>query len=528
MSLPPADLKYWAFSEEAPWQLSPGSIEWLNDIDILRKETKAEIPRLLSRSHLPPVGRFLKVSYELGKALSGWYLLDKKNGGVNSREGLSKRLRIAFANLGPTYIKLGQILSSGKGIFPEEVVSQFSLLRDKVPPESFSDVKETIERDLAAPLDAIFKSFDKNPVAAASIAQVHEATLISGEEVVVKVQRPNIGTLVRQDLSAMSFIAPSLVGRIPVAALANPPALVELFADTIVEELDFRLEAENMLDIARILAENELRAMIVPRPHPKLVTRRVLVMQKLDGFFWDDVEGMIQAGIDTAQVLRAGLISFFEGAMLYGVFHGDLHGGNLFVQPTGRVALLDFGITGRLNEEKRLAFMKLLIGASTSDIKSQIEAFKELGALPADVKVETVIKDLNLDAPPVDPTTMSADEIINEMQRIAKALLGYGAKLPKELMLFVKNMLFMDNAIANLAPDINLLEEFSTIAQYFAERHGEKIAKDIGIDPREVPIDLTDVKASFGLTPEVEKLSYRDIQKRREEIRRKFEKKALS
>ena len=148
----------------------------------------------------------------------------------------------------------------------------------------------------------------------------------------------------------MSWIAPVLVGRIPVAALANPPALVELFAETIVEELDFRLEAREHAGHRPHPGRDRQRAMVVPRPHPDLVTRRVLVMEQLDGFGFDDVAGMHAAGIDTAAVVRAGMVAFLEGAMLYGVFHGDLHGGNLLVLPDGRVALLDHGITGRLDE----------------------------------------------------------------------------------------------------------------------------------------------------------------------------------
>src|SRR5207244_4380472 len=206
--------------------------------------------------------------------------------------------------------------------------------------------------------------------------------LLTGEHVVVKVQRPSVERLVRRDLAAMAWVAPLLVGRIPVSALANPPALVELFAETIVEELDFRLEAENMLDIAAVLARTDQRSLLVPRPHPTLVTRRVLVMERLDGFTFDDVDGMRAAGVDTSAVVRAGLVAFLEGAMLFGVFHGDLHGGNLFVRPDGRVALLDYGITGRLDENQRLAFLRLIMGAITNDARGQILAFRDLGALP--------------------------------------------------------------------------------------------------------------------------------------------------
>ena len=159
--------------------------------------------------------------------------------------------------------------------------------------------------------------------------------------------------------------------------------MIELFAETIVEELDFRLEAQNMLDIARVLAETEQRATIVPRPHPTLVTRRVLVMERLDGIPWDDVASMHAAGVDTEAVLHAGLVSFMEGAMLYGVFHGDLHGGNLMVQPDGRTVLMDFGITGRLDETKRLAFLMLLMGATSGDTMSQLGALARPRRVPA-------------------------------------------------------------------------------------------------------------------------------------------------
>ena len=157
-----------------------------------------------------------------------------------SRSDISRRLRLAAERLGPTYIKLGQIISSGEGLFPPELVDEFKKCRDQVPAETFDDVRRTVEEDLGSRLEDVFESFERTPLAAASIAQVHSARLRTGEDVVVKVQRPSVDRLVRHDLRVMAWLAPHLVGRIPVAALANPPALVELFAETIVEELDFR------------------------------------------------------------------------------------------------------------------------------------------------------------------------------------------------------------------------------------------------------------------------------------------------
>ena len=525
----PADLAIGAFTDEGPWTVEPEAMSWRRGIDRLRDRTRAEVPRLVRRRRLPPGRRVVTVGTHLGRALGGWYLLDRRKGQSPSRRGVSRRLRQAFVELGPTYIKLGQIISSGEGIFPEELVSEFKQLRDRVPAEPFSVVRRIVEEDLGRPLEAVFSSFTTTPIAAASIAQVHAATLHAdvspggGREVVVKVQRPTVASLVRRDLAAMSWIAPSLVGRIPVTALANPPALVDLFAETIVEELDFRLEAQNMLDIGRILAETEQRALVVPRPHPDLVTRRVLVMERLDGFSFDDVAGMRAAGIDTSAVVRAGMVAFLEGSMLFGVFHGDLHGGNLFVRPDGRVALLDYGITGRLDEPRRLAFLRLVMGATANDVRGQIGALRDMGALPPDVDVDAVIRDLNLEGPVKDPTQMSAEELTAEIRELTKSLLAYGARLPKELMLFIKDMLFLDNALATLAPEVNIFDEIGHVATYFATRHGERIAHDVGIDPRGVPLDLSGVKASFGLTADADSLTYAELQKRRDVIRRRME-----
>jgi ubiquinone biosynthesis protein len=517
------DLAFGSFSERGPWVVDPEHLVWRGGIEALRRRTREEVPELLRRRRLPPGARVLAVGGRLGWAVAAWYALDRGRGRERSRAGLSRRLRLAFETLGPTYIKLGQILSSGQGIFPEELVSEFRLCRDQVPAEPFSAVKAIIEADLGQPLSAVFSHIEEVPVAAASIAQVHPARLVSGEEVVVKVQRPQVASLVRHDLAAMSWIAPALVGRIPVTALANPPALVELFAETIVEELDFRLEAQNMLDLARVLSETGTRTTVVPRPHPRLVTRRVLVMERLDGFAWDDVAGMRAAGIDTTSVLRDGMVAFLEGAMLHGVFHGDLHGGNLFVQPDGRVALLDFGITGRLEDPQRLAFLRLVMGGTVNDLELQVSALRDLGALPPDTDIRAVIRDLDLEGPVQDPTKMTAEELTAQIRELAKALLSYGARMPKELILFVKNMLFLDAAIANLAPDLDLFAEVMRLAEYFATRYGDRIARDIGIDPRQSTVDLDGLRASMGLPPGVEGITYRELQERRELIRRRME-----
>ena len=521
----PADTNWANFTEDAPWVIDPDGLAWDRVAVVLRGKARAEVPALIKSRRLPPVGRLVVVVSRFAWALLPWFAR-KRTGRYStpeeSRADLSLRLRRAIEALGATYIKLAQIISSGEGLFPSELVDEFKKCRDQVPAESWDDVQLTVEQDLGARIDQVFAEFDRRALAAASIAQVHRAVLQTGEEVVVKVQRPTVASLVRKDLRVMAWLAPFLIGRIKVAALANPPALVELFAETIVEELDFRMEAANMVDVARMLHELDQRGYVVPRPHPSLVTKRVLVMQRLSGFNFDDVQGMHAAGIDTEAVIKTGMIAFMEGALIHGVFHGDLHGGNLFVLHDARTALLDFGIVGRLSDRRRLAFMRLMLGATTNDLRGQVQALCDLGALPVDTDIDAVIRDLGLDQPTVDPTGLSGEELVNEVQRIVRALLAYGAKLPKELMLYVKNMVFLDGAIARLAPDLDIIAELTNISLVFMQRHGAAIARDLGVNPDEIKVDMGSLKQGLGVDESVNSMTYRELQARREVINRRM------
>ncbi len=520
-----SDLTWGSFTEHGPWTLDRDHIRWIHLPPTLRRDAHAEVPKLTGHRRLPPGSRVIGVVARLGAAVGPW-MVKKRRGrfpdAESSRADISHRLRVAAEALGPTYIKLGQIISAGEGLFPAELVAEFKKCRDQVAAEPFEEVRLTVEQDHGARLEDVFSHFEETPLAAASIAQVHAATLRTGEQVVVKVQRTTVASLVRKDLKVMAWLAPFLVGRIPVAALANPPALVDLLAETIIKELDIRMEAANMLDVATMLHDLDQDRYVVPRPHPTLVTKRVLVMERVYGFNFDDVVGMQDAGIDTEDVVRTAMVAFMEGAMVEGIFHGDLHGGNLFVLADGRTALLDYGIVGRLTGARRNAFLRLMLGATTNDVRTQMAALRDLGALPLDTDLDAVIRDLRLDEEVIDPTTLTGEEMVQEVQRIVKAMLGYGAKLPKELMLYVKNMVFLDGAIARLAPDLDLLAEVANISMLFAQKHGQRLGRELGVDPDAVEFDFDGVRASIGLDSSVNSLTYRELQQRRELIQRRM------
>ena len=520
---PPADQTFGTFSDDPPWIVDLDDLPWTLGLDEVRASVTRSVPALVRSPRFPPLWRLLVTARHLGLAIVMWRLRGRrkarKTGDVSaSRADLALRLRKACEALGPTYIKLAQIISAGEGLFPDELVSELKRCRDQVEPESFDIMRDTLMGELGRPPEDIFDWISHDSIAAASVAQVHDARLRTGEHVVVKVQRSTVGERVSDDLRVLAWLAPFLVGRIPISSLANPPALVELFAETISEELDFRLEAKNLLDVATVLRTLGQTDWVVPRPHPDLVSPRMLVMEKVDGFAFEDVAGMVESGVDTSAVVRNVMVAFLESATLHGVFHGDFHGGNLFVQPDGKVALLDFGITGRMDPFKRRAFLRLLMGATSNDAMVQLEGLRDLGALPPDADLHAVIADLGLDGPPLDPTTLSQEQLLVEVQRVVKAMLGYGARMPKELMLFVKNMIFLSSMIGHLAPEIDLIGEVQAIAMHFAMNHAAQLASDSGLAVDANGIDMTGVKASMGLDADVDSITWKELRKRRELI----------
>ena len=277
-----------------------------------------------------------------------------------------------------------------------------------------------------------------------------------------------------------------------------------------------------MLEVAKIFVKTNQQSIVVPRPYLSMVTQRVLVMEKMSGFQLDDIESILNANIDPKEFIRAGLISFLEGALIHGVFHGDLHGGNLFVQTDGKTALFDFGITGHFNNSERIAFMRLIIAGMSGDVKQQLIALKDMGAFPSDTDIDEVIIDLGIDKPVKDPTKMTSDQLTNELKDLTKKLLGYGAHAPKELMLFVKNLMFLDNATGSLAPDLDILEEISHVYTYFMSEYGNKIFEELNLGVQDLQFDKNALLDSMGVEDKVDSLTYEDIKARREIIKKRM------
>jgi ubiquinone biosynthesis protein len=491
-----SDLHVGAFTDDAPWFVEPETMPWRDGIDELRQSAAARVPILIGRRRLPR-RRAITIARRLAFATLPWYLRNRKHAGEAApRAALARALRIEFERLGPTFIKLGQLIASAEGMLPPSWVEEFKLCRDRVPPETFEHVRAVVEADFGRPLDELFAEFDPTPIAAASIGQVHAARLHSGQDVVVKVQRPFIDRVVVDDIATLTRLAPLIERRAAQASFANLPAYIELFADTIVEELDFRLEAQNMLDIAAVLAAVEPRSIVVPRPHPELVSRRVLVMERIHGYAMDDESALADAGIDPAPVFRALMIAFLEGSMIHGVFHGDLHGGNMAVRADGRPAIFDFGITGRFDASKRSALLGLMATAATQDGVALLTHFRDLGGLAPDADIDRVAEDVGI----AELLTQSADDVSPEMMalRLRESLhriVAHGGRLPKELFLFVKGMVYLSGAVSRMAADVDIFAEMGYLYEAIAINHAGHLA-DV-IDIADLP-DVETIKDQLG------------------------------
>ena len=396
---------------------------------------------------------------------------------LRRREPLPRRVRSAFTELGPTFVKVGQVIASSPGLFPHEWLVEFASLRDRVPPFPGAEARRIVEEDLGRPLRSAFATFDDEPIAAASIGQVHGATLLDGSRVVVKVQRPGLEEQVRSDLRALLLLC-EVLERIPQTAVGSPRALAEDFARTLHEEMDFRLEADNMERMRSILEQDRIADARVPEVHHDLVGKRVLTMERIDGIHFSDVESMRAAGLDTQRLLRLGVQTVIEGVLVHGFFHGDLHAGNITVLPDGTFVLFDFGIVGRLTESVRARLAQYLIASTTNDYEAMIRALDSFGSIPEGVDIPSMAAELQELYKPFVENGVLVAQLGELMETMIRSMVRYRVRIPRELVLLSKQMLYLEGAAHTLAPDVDLLGEQNLIYETLFAKYPD-LAMDI-------------------------------------------------
>ena len=365
-----------------------------------------------------------------------------------------ERLAQALQEMGPSFIKVGQMLSTRSDLLGEEMAADLSHLQDQLPPFPTAQARAAIEAEFDAPIDELFEHFDDESVAAASIAQVHFAITKDGQEVAVKVLRPDIENAFEGDLELFFWGARLLERTRPELRRLKPVQSVQTLARSVEMEMDLRFEAA---------AADELRenftgdnSVFVPRIDWLRTGQRVLTTERVHGIPFSDVDAMVKAGHDPFDVLKKTSEAFFHQAFRDGMFHGDLHPGNLFVLPDGAVGIVDFGIMGRLDRALRIHLAEMLLGFMTRDYRRVAEVHFEAGWIPANQSVDEFTQACRSIAEPILDRPQNEISIARLLGQLFQITQTFEMETQPQLLLLQKTMLVAEGTGRNLAPEANM------------------------------------------------------------------------
>lgn len=366
-----------------------------------------------------------------------------------------ERLRLAFERLGPTFIKLGQVLAARPDLIPENYVEELKKLQDDVKTLPFETIREVVEKELGKPLSEAFTSFEEEPIAAASIAQVHGAVLLTGEKVVLKIQRPGISAIINQDVALLEFLAKLLEKYVPESRIFAPAVIVEEFFRTLKLELDFNIEANNIARISENLKEfTDVRVPLVYREYS---TKRILTLERFFGTPMTNLEEVKRKGFDLKHLNEVGARAFFKTVVKDGVFHGDLHGGNIFVLEDGKLGLIDFGIVGRLSRKSRQQLSSMVLAIMTEDFEALCYQYAELGSAGPTVDFDGFQRGVRNALSPylgLRAKDINSGQILIEATKIATQ---YQIRVPGEWMIVFRALFTVEGLGRSLDPDFDMM-----------------------------------------------------------------------
>ncbi len=395
----------------------------------------------------------------------------------------AERMRMAFEELGPAFVKLGQVLATRPDLIPLDFVEEFKKLHDQVALLPFEEIKGVLDRhfreNVQKTRDEIFSEIDPEPLAAASIAQVHRARLVDGTEVVVKVQRPGIAEIIKTDVSILFYLAELVQKYLPEARPFNPVGIVDEFYKALSLEMNFAVEANNI----RRFQENFKNDpnVKIPRVYLEYSGRKVLVLEALQGIPLSQKAALEQEGIDRKAVMQAGLRCYFKMVFKDGFFHGDLHAGNIFILPDNRIGLIDFGIVGRLNRRVQDAIASMFIALYTEDYERLACEYVEVAPYSDRVDIDRFAKDLQDILAPYFGLTMKNVNLGRLLMESTAVAARYQLVLPSELILFFKSIVTVEGMGRMILPDFNLLDHALEFAEELmkAKYAPERIREDI-------------------------------------------------
>ncbi|MDT8718594.1 AarF/ABC1/UbiB kinase family protein [Clostridium sp. 19966] len=379
------------------------------------------------------------------------FIVDSK---ISKNNKSPKNLRMAFEKLGPTFIKIGQILSTRPDILPPDYINELIKLQDNVPPESFEEISEVIKKDFNMSIDELFKQFDKKAFASASISQVHRAVLFDGREVLVKIQRPHIYEKMKIDISILKRILSFTKARIGETLVDPKEALDEIMEST-EKELDFKIEASNMDKFKEL--NTGVEGIAVPYVIKEITSTHVLTMEKINGIKISDVYALKKSGTDLNRIGKNLALSFFKQVFEDGFFHGDPHPGNLLIR-NGQICFIDFGIVGNIPNSLKSALNEVITSIVFNDINKLISILMSIGVRTGYVNRNQLYEDIDYLFDSYLSTSLMNIKVSIVLEEIMDISKRNNLRVPKNLVLLARSLVIIEGVLTKVSPDINMLE----------------------------------------------------------------------
>jgi predicted unusual protein kinase regulating ubiquinone biosynthesis (AarF/ABC1/UbiB family) len=410
--------------------------------------------------------RLIKIFFTLLPSFT-YYYFDRKKAlksedlreHYTSMRNNAKKMVDKFMELGPAFIKLGQLLSVRADVLPQPYMDEFVRLQDQVPPAKFEEIKKILNEDLGD-ISALFEEFNPVPISAASLGQVHEAKY-KGKGVVVKVLRPGIGKIIDEDVSVIRRLLPLLSIFIGRAFLNSFRAAVDQFYDTVYDEMDYLKEAENMKKLKVLLSSYSY--VIVPDIFSEISTRRVIVMERIDGIKVTDVQKLDKNKIDRTKIASMLSRLYLVMVLKMEIFHADPHPGNISILNDGKIVLYDFGMVGSLSKDMRDKMMWLYMALATRNTDDMIDALIDLEVLDPFVNRYVIAKGIEMALNEMEGFKVSESDVRMLMYAANRVIYRFPFRLPKQLVLYLRMGLMLDSVCRTLDPEFNFIQTLPSL-----------------------------------------------------------------